>query len=183
VMEPEQAVATGLKVAPLRYVSMATRLQAPVAESRRLATSYGRLPEVLKELSRINANDRGHQVDLDLTVKFAFMVIRFSLDLDVLNTWVTPDRLEFRRTAGDLAQLRGASEWHAVAGSKDALMLISVAHEVGEEAPFIVRMAHKIVDRIPCIDSLTSMAVQMVVMERMKPWIEKSAVVEKPPHS
>lgn len=182
VMEPEQAVAPGLKVAPLRYVSMATRLQAPVAESRRLATSYERLPEVLKELSRISANDRGRQVDLDLTARFAFMVIRFTLDLDVLNTWVTPDRLEFRRTAGDLAQLRGASEWHAVAGSRDALMLISVAHEVGEEAPFIVRMAHKIADRIPFIDPLTSMAVQMVVMERMKPWIEKNAVAEKPLH-
>lgn len=180
VMEPEQAVASGLKVAPLRYVSMATRLQAPVTESRRLATSYERLPDVLKELSRIKATDRGRQVDLDLTVKFAFMVIRFALDLDVLNTWVTPERLEFRRTAGELAQLRGASEWHPVAGSKDTLMLISVAHEVGDEAPFVLRMAHKIADRIPYIDPLTSLAVQMVVMERMKPWIEKNAAAGKP---
>lgn len=179
VMEPEQVVASGLKVAPLRYVSMATRLQAPVAESRHLATSYERLPEALKELSRINANDRGRQVDLDLTIKFGFMVIRFSMDMDVLNTWVTPDRLEFSRTAGDIAQLRGASEWHPINGSKDSLMLISVAHEVGEEAPFILRMAHKIADRIPYIDPLTSLAVQMVIMERMKPWIEKNAVAEK----
>lgn len=182
VMEPEQSVAPGLKVAPLRYVSMATRIQAPVTSSRRLATSYGRLPEVLKEVKRISANDRGRLVDLDLTVKFAFMVIRFTMDLDVLNTWVTPDRLEFRRTAGDIAQLRGASEWHPVTGSTDTLMLISVAHEVGEEAPFILRMAHKIADRIPYIDPLASLAVQMVVMERMKPWIEKNATEEKPVH-
>lgn len=182
VMEPEQVVASGLKVAPLRYVSMATRLQAPVAESRRLATSYERLPEVLKELSRINANDRGKQVDLDLTIKFGFMVIRFSMDMNVLNTWVTPERLEFRRTAGDIAQLRGASEWHPVAGSSDSLMLISVAHEVGDEAPFILRMAHKIADRIPYIDPLTSLAVQMVIMERMKPWIEKNAQETAPAH-
>lgn len=178
-MEAEQTVTPGLKVAPLRYVSMATRLQAPLAVSRRLATSYERLPDVLKELRDISANDRGRQVDLDLTVKFAFMVIRFSMDMDVLNTWVTPDRLEFRRTAGDIAQLRGASEWHAITGSSDTLMLISAAHEVGEEAPFILRMAHKAVDRIPYIDQLGSLIVQMVVMERMKPWIEKNAAAEK----
>jgi hypothetical protein len=180
ILEPEQAVVQPApRVAPLRYVAVATRIQAPPPVSRSLATRYERLPEALKELKLHNVDDRGRQVDLDMTLKFAVLLIRFSIDMDVLNTWITPDRLEFRRTKGELAQLWGSSEWHPVSGSDDTLMVISAAHEVGDDAPMILRMAHKIVERVPYADQIVSLAVQMVVMERLKPWIEKNAAAEK----
>lgn len=180
VLEPEQAApATAPKVAPLRYVALATRIQTPPAVTRSWATRYERLPDALKEFKLHNVDDRGRQIDLDMTIKFAVLLLRFSIDMDVLNTWVTPDRLEFRRTRGELAQLWGSSEWHPVADSGDTLMMISAAHEVGEEAPFILRMAHKISERVPYADQIVSLAVQMVVMERLKPWIEKNAAAEK----
>jgi hypothetical protein len=175
IMEPELFPVAVMKVPPLRYVSLATQVNATPALSRAWATSYGRLPSALRELKSITVNDRGQNLDLKLGIKFAFLVVRFSLGLDMLNTWATPDRLEFRRTAGNLAQLQGASEWRALNGGKDTLMVISAAHELGDDAPFVLRMAHKVVETIPYIDALASLAVQMVVMERLKPWIEKNA--------
>ena len=56
-----------------------------------------------------------------------------------------------------------------------ALMLVSAGHEVGEDAPLLLRMAHKLSDRVPWIDQMGSLVAQLVVMERMKPWIEKNA--------
>lgn len=179
VLEPEMAVGSPQKVAPLRYSALATRLHATPAVSRKLATQYASLPDVIKELKSVSVNDRGRQVDLGLDVRFAFMLLRFSLDLDVLNNWVTPDRLEFRRTAGNLAQMRGASEWYAVEGTEDTLMLTAAAHELGEDAPLLLRLAHRIVERVPYGDTLGGMAAHMVVMERMRPWIEKKAGSEK----
>lgn len=136
---------------------------------------------MIKELKSVSVNDRGRQVDLGLDVRFAFMLLRFSLDLDVLNNWITPDRLEFRRTNGNLAQLRGSSEWHALEGSEDTLMLTAAAHELGPDAPLLLRLAHRIVERVPYGDTLGGMAAHMVVMERMRPWIEKNAASEKKP--
>ncbi|HEX6592788.1 MAG TPA: hypothetical protein VF050_12395 [Moraxellaceae bacterium] len=179
VMEPEQAVSSGLKVPPLRYAALATRIQTPPAASRRLSTIYERLPELHKEVRKVGVQDHGRQLDLKLDIRFAFMIIRFSLDLDLDLNWLRPDKVEFRRTAGELAQLRGMSEWLPIEGSNDTLMLISAAHEVGEGAPLVLRMAHSIVERIPYIDPLSSMTVQLVVMERLKPWIEKQAAAER----
>lgn len=179
VMEPEFSVASGMKVPPLRYASLATRVQLPPATSRKLSTIYERLPEVQKEIRKVRVQDHGRQVDLKLDIRFAFMIIRFSLDMDLDLNWLRPDKLEFRRTAGELAQLRGTSEWLPIEGSNDSLMLISAAHEVGDEAPLVLRMAHSIVERIPYIDPLSSMTVQMVVMERLKPWMEKQAATER----
>lgn len=167
LLEPES-----LPGVPLRYATLATRIAVPPEQSRRLATQYARLPEFIKELRRVDVADRGGDADLGLGLKFGFMLLRFSLDLDMHNTWVTPERLEFHRTAGDLAMLSGASEWHAAAGGDDTLMLVSAAHELGDGAPLILRLAHRIVARIPYIDALATMMAEIVVMERMRPWIE-----------
>lgn len=175
IVEPDLVPAPGAAPLPLRYVTLATRVAAPPAAAQATATRYHRLPEAIRELRRVEVQDRGRDVDLDLGIHFGVLIIRFSMDLKVRNTWTAPQRLEFVRTAGDLAQLRGASEWHALPGEPGTLMLVSAAHEVGEEAPLLLRMAHKLVDRLPWIDQLGSLAAQVVVMERMKPWIEHNA--------
>lgn len=175
VVEPDPARARPGQPEALRYVSLATRLDAPLAAARRLATTYDRLPEPIRELDELTVEDRGQQVDLDMSLRFAVLIIRFTLDLQVRNTWTAPQRIEFVRQAGDLAQLRGASEWHELPASPDTLMVISAAHEVGDGAPLLLRMAHKLAEQVPHIDQAGSLLAQIVVMERMKPWIEKNA--------
>lgn len=175
VLEPDLVPAPGAAPLPLRYVTLATRVAAPPAAAQDWATRYHRLPDAIKELRDIGVRDRGREVDLDLDIHFAVLIIRFSMDLQVRNTWTSPHRLEFVRTAGDLAQLRGAAEWQALSQEPGTLMLVSAAHEVGDEAPLLLRMAHKLVDRLPWIDQMGSLAAQLVVMERMKPWIEQNA--------
>ncbi|HET8729869.1 MAG TPA: SRPBCC family protein, partial [Moraxellaceae bacterium] len=142
-------------------------------------TRYHQLPEAIKELHDVGVQDRGRDVDLDLDIRFAILIVRFSMGLQVHNTWVAPNRLEFERTAGDLAQLRGASEWHPLPDDPGTLMLVSAAHEVGNDAPLLLRLAHKLVDRVPYIDQMGSMVAQLVVMERLRPWIEKNAAVSR----
>lgn len=175
VLEPDLVPAPGATPLPLRYVTVATRVGAPPAAAQDWSTRYHRLPEAIKELRDIGVRDRGHEVDLDLDIHFAVLLIRFSLGLDVRNTWVAPNRLEFARTAGELAQLRGAAEWHAPGDAPGTLMLVSAGHEVGSEAPLLLRMAHKLSDRVPWIDQMGSLVAQLVIMERMAPWIEKNA--------
>lgn len=175
LMEPEPAVAPAGKPKALRYVSVASRVAAAPATARTLATTYERLPEVLKEVDDIAVKNRGQQVDLDLNVRFALLIIRFSFDLDITNTWMGPNRLEFLRTGGEIAQLHGASEWHGLPGRNDSLMLLSVAHEIGDEAPLVLRLVSRMSTHLPYIDQAGSLIVQLVVMERMKPWIEKNA--------
>lgn len=172
-LEPEMVLAPTLKTTPLRYSSVATRLRASPAAARKQATQYAQLPEAIKEIKSVEVQDRGQQVDLGLDISAGLLMLRFSLDLDVRNTWVSPERLEFRRTRGNLAQLRGASEWHAV--GDDTLMLTSAAHELGPDAPLLLRLAHRIVDSVPYGDTLGGMAAQMIIMERMRPWIEAHA--------
>lgn len=177
LLEPEIVLAPSLKATPLRYSSVAMRIQSTPEAARRQATAYARLPEVIKELKAVKVDDRGQQVDLGLDVSAGIMLLRVSLDLDVRNTWVAPERLEFRRTHGNLAQLRGASEWHALdervpGDTAQTLMITSAAHELGEDAPLLLRLAHRIVDEVPFADTLGGMAAQLVVMQRMKPWIE-----------
>lgn len=181
ILEPDLVAPPGAAPPPLRYVTVATRLDVPPAAAQDWSTRYHRLPEVIKELEDIGVRDRGHEVDLDLGIHFGVLLIRFSMDLQVRNTWVSPHRLEFRRTAGDLAQLRGAAEWHALPGEPGALMLVSVAHEVGDDAPLLLRMAHKLSDRVPWIDPAGALLAQLVVMERMKPWLQKNAVAPSRP--
>lgn len=176
ILEPELPVPVTQKQKPLRYSALATRISAPPAVTRRLTTNYPHLPDVMKEIRRVGVKDRGREVDLDLGIKFAFMVIRFSLDMDVQNTWVSPERLEFQRTSGELARLSGAAEWRPLSASPHTLMLTVAAHEIGDEAPLVLRLAHRIVEQIPFAEALASMAVQIVMMERMRPWVEKQAV-------
>jgi hypothetical protein len=175
LLEPEPAAAAAGKPKALRYVSLASRVAAPPAAARRLATTYERLPEVLKEVDDVEVRERAQQVDLDLTVRFALLIIRFSFDLNLTNTWMGPNRLEFLRTGGELAQFHGASEWHGLPGRSDTLMLMSAAHEIGEEAPLVMRLVSRMSTHLPYIDQAGSLIVQLVVMERMKPWIEKNA--------
>lgn len=172
ILEPELPVPVTQKQKPLRYASLATRISATPEASRRITTSYGKLPDVMKEIRTVEVQDRGKEIDLALGIRFAFMVIRFSLDMDVRNTWVSPERLEFQRTAGQLARLSGGAEWHPVPGKPQTLMLTAAAHEIGDEAPLVLRLAHRIVEQIPFAEALASMAVQIVMMERMKPWVE-----------
>lgn len=179
VIEPDPAPAAAGQPAALRYVALGTRVAAPPAATRQLATTYARLPEAIREIKDIRVADRGQQVDLGLDIGVAILIIRFSLDLDVRNTWISPQRLEFQRQAGELAQLRGASEWYPLPEGGDTLMLISAAHEVGEEAPLVLRMAHKLVTQLPHIDQAGSLLAQLVIMERMKPWIEKNAAAQR----
>lgn len=181
VLEPDLVQEPDAKPLPLRYVTVATRIAAPPAATLSWATRYHRLPEAIKELREVGVRDRGREIDLDLGIHFGVLLIRFSMDLQMRNTWVTPYRLEFARTAGDMAQLRGASEWHALPDSAGTLMLVSAGHEVGEEAPFLLRMAHKLVDRLPYVDQLGSLAAQLVVMERLKPWIERQVAAGRKP--
>lgn len=180
ILEPDLLPTPGATPLPLRYVTLATRVGVTPAAAQDWATRYHRLPEAIKELKDVGVRDRGREVDLDLGIHFGVLLIRFSMDLQVRNTWVTPQRLEFVRTAGDLAQVRGATEWHALPGEPGTLMLVSAAHEVGDDAPFLLRMAHKLSDRVPYIDQLGSLVAQLVIMERMKPWIEKNAAVPRP---
>lgn len=179
VLEPDLVPVAGTTPLPLRYVTLATRVAAPPAAAQAWATRYHQLPDAIKELRDIGVQDRGREVDLDLDIHFAVLLIRFSMDLQVRNTWTAPNRLEFARTAGDLAQLRGASEWHALGDEPGTLMLVSAAHEVGDEAPLLLRMAHKLADRVPYVDQLGSLVAQLVVMERLKPWIEKNAAAPR----
>lgn len=176
ILEPDLVPQAGAAPLPLRYLTLATRIAVPPAAAQDWSTRYHRLPEVIKELKDIGVRDRGREVDLDLGIHFGVLLIRFSMDLQVRNTWVAPNRLEFRRSAGDLAQLRGAAEWHALPGEPGTLMLVSMAQEVGEDAPLLLRMAHKLSDRVPWIDPAGALLAQLVTMERMKPWIEKNAV-------
>ncbi len=178
-LEPEIVPAPTLKAMPLRYSSVATRVHAPSSEARRLSTQYARLPEIIKEIKSVKVDDRGQQADLGLDVSAGMLMLRFSLDLDVRTSWASPERLEFQRTRGNLAQLRGASEWHAL--DSDTLMLTSAAHELGDEAPLLLRLAHRIVDKVPYGDTLGGMAAQMVIMERMRPWIETHAQASETP--
>lgn len=175
ILEPEIPVPVTQKKKPLRYSALASRIGAPPAFTRRMTTSYSRLPDFMKEVKQVDVNDRGREVDLDLDIRFAFMVIRFSLDMNMHNTWVSPERLEFQRTSGGLAQLSGAAEWRPLSDSPHTLMLTAAAHEIGDEAPLVLRLAHRIVEQIPFAESLASMAVQIVMMERMKPWVENQA--------
>lgn len=176
VIEPETLPAPGVQPAPLRYVSVINRLHMSAAQARDFSTRYQRLPAVLKEMQLHALHERGRDVDLDLTLRIAVLLIRFSIDLNLQTFWLSPMRLEFKRQAGELAQVWGAAEWQDVAGSQDSLMLVSAAHEVGPEAPLLVRMAHSLVDRLPYIDQLGSLIVQMVAMERMRPWLEQQAL-------
>ncbi len=178
-LEPEMVLSPTLKTTPLRYSSVATRLRASPAAARKHATQYARLPEVIKEIKSVDVQDRGQQADLGLEVSAGLMMLRFSLDLDVRTSWASADRLEFRRTAGNLAQLRGSSEWHGV--GSDTLMLTSAAHELGEDAPLLLRLAHRIVDSVPYGDTLGGMAAQMIIMERMRPWLEAEAHADEAP--
>lgn len=175
VMEAEPAAAPAGTPGALRYVSLATRVAAPLESTKTLATTYERLPEVMKEVDDLAVKVRGPQVDLDLSVKFALLIIRFTIDLELQNTWAAPQRLEFVRSGGELAQLRGASEWHALPGSRDTLMLVSAAHEIGDDAPLVLRLVQRIAGQLPYIDQAGSLIVQLIAMERMKPWIEKNA--------
>lgn len=175
ILEPEHALSEITRQKPLRYSVLATRVMAPPARARGMMTDYPDLPDVMKELKGIDINDRGREVDLDLDIRFAFMVIRFSLDMGLRNTWVSPERLEFRRTSGGLARLSGAAEWHLLPDSPHTLVLTTIAHEVGDEAPLVLRLAHRIVERIPFAEALASMGVQIVVMERMRPWVGAQA--------
>lgn len=175
MLEPERSVAVTQRQKPLRYAALATRIAAPPDAVRGLMTSYGRLPDVMKEVRQVRVDDRGEEIDLALGIRFAFLVIRFSLDLDMRNQWVSPERLEFRRTAGQLARLSGGAEWRPVPGSAQTLVLTAAAHEIGDEAPLVLRLAHRIVDQIPFAEALASMAVQIVTMERMRPWVERQA--------
>lgn len=172
LLEPEQ---TGIHKArlPLRYSTVIKNVTAPAAQSRHLTTQYARLVEPHKELKNISVKSRENGADLGLDIRVALSIIRFSIAVDLATTWEGPTRLAFHRTAGELARVRGAAEWHTLADDKQTLMLVSVAHELGEEAPLILRMAHKITSQVPYADTLGMMIVQMVAMERMKPWIEK----------
>lgn len=175
ILEPEHVLSEMKMQKPLRYSVLATRVSAPPAQARGMMTDYPALPGVMKELKGIEVNDRGREIDLDLDIRFAFMVIRFSLDMGLRNTWASPERLEFRRTSGGLARLSGAAEWHPLPDNPHSLVLTTIAHEVGDEAPLVLRLAHRIVERIPFAEALAGMGVQIVVMERMKPWVEKQA--------
>lgn len=179
VLEPEPAAAPAGKPKALRYVALATRVAAPPALTSSLATSYGRLPEFLKEIDEVEVKERGQQADLAFTLRFALLIIRFSVDLKLTNTWMRPDRLEFLRTAGELAQLRGAGEWQGLPGGRDTLMLTSVAYEIGPDAPLVLRMISRMATHLPYIDQAGSLVAQLVVMERMKPWIERNAAALK----
>lgn len=174
IIEPELApVAEGK--APLRYATVAYRVNAAPSESRALATHYQRLMEPHKELKKVTVKPRETGADLLLDIRIAILVIRFGLELDVATTWDSADRLSFRRTAGQLARLWGASEWHPVEEGRQTLMMVSAGHELGDEAPFILRMAHRITERIPYADTLGMMVVQMVAMERMQSWVAQQA--------
>lgn len=179
IIEPDLAPAKAGQPPALRYVAVGTRIVAPPAATRQLATSYARLPEAIREIKDIRVQDRGQQVDLGLDINVAILIIRFSLDLDVRNTWISPQRLEFQRQAGELAQLRGASEWHPLPDSGDTLMLLSAAHEVGDDAPLVLRMAHKLVTQLPHIDQAGSLVAQLIIMERMKLWVEKNTAAPR----
>ncbi|MDP2229160.1 MAG: hypothetical protein Q8J78_16980, partial [Moraxellaceae bacterium] len=175
VLEPEQAVAVTQKKKPLRYSAVAMRMNASPEATRRLSTLYERIPDVQKEIRRIDVKDRGREVDLGLSVHFGVLVIRFGFDMDMHLQWPTPERLEYRRRSGGLARLDGAAEWHPTRAGDDTVMLSVAAHEIGDEAPLMLRLAHKIVEQIPFAEAVASMAVQMVMLERLKPWVERQA--------
>lgn len=179
LLEPEPPTTVNQKSRPLRYAAVGMRMDAPPALASRLSTIYERVPEVQKELRKIRVQDRGKEVDLGLDLRFGVLVIRFSMDMDLQVVWESPERLVFRRTRGGLAQLDGAAEWRPTQSGDDTLMFTAAAHEIGSEAPLVLRLAHKIVEQIPFAESLGSMAVQMVALERLKPWLEREAAASR----
>lgn len=174
LLEPEQ-VALNKTQSPLRYSTVIKNIQAPAAQSRKFSTQYARLVEPHKELKKMTVKPRDNGADLGLDVRVALMLIRFSIAVDLATVWESPERLGFHRTAGELARLRAAAEWHPVADDKQTMMLVSIAHELGDEAPLVLRMAHRMTQHVPYADTLGMLIVQMVALERMKPWLEKQA--------
>ena len=73
--------------------------------------------------------------------------------------------------------------YHDYTAAKAALLAFTrtAAHELGENAPLLLRLAHRIVDSVPYGDTLGGMAAQMIVMERMRPWIEAHANASEAP--
>lgn len=174
VLEPETVTTAGVKK-PLRYATAAYSIKALPAYTRSLSTTYSRLVEPQKELKKISVKAREGGADLGLDVRIAILLIRFSVGVDLATNWEGPDRLEFHRTAGDIARIRAAAEWIPTSDEQRTLMLVSVGHELGEDAPFILRMAHRITEQVPYADTMGMLIVQMVAMERMRWWVEKQA--------
>lgn len=172
ILEPEQVVLSGKK-SPLRYATVAYPIAASVPLSRTLSTRYSRLVESQKELKNITVKERERGADLGLEITVSILLLRISVDLDLATNWEDTDRLEFHRTAGQIARLRAAAEWHPLQDEQNTLMFVTIGHELGNDAPFFLRMAHRITEQVPYADTLGMALVQMVAMERMKKWVEK----------
>jgi hypothetical protein len=157
----------------LRYVSVAGHIQAPVEQTRTLLTTYDRLREPIPELRRIKATPSGQRVALDLKLRIGLSVIGFPLEVSLLNQWASGSRLEFHRTAGEVEKIYGACEWQAQDGG--TLMLASTANVLGDDAPWLLRMFHKMVGQVPYAGDISMMVVQQIAIMRMSGWVEKQA--------
>lgn len=157
----------------LRYVSVASRVAVPAERARQLSTTYPRLPEVFREIRRLDSAPRPDGADLDLRLRVGVSVLTIPFDLRTRTTWASPNRLEFQSTAGDLERFQGAAEWWP--RGNDSLMFVSAGFLLGDDAPFFARMAHRIVKDVPYADELAALAAQLVAMVRMAPWLERKA--------
>jgi hypothetical protein len=171
ILEPEQVTLSEGK-RPLRYATVTYPIAAPVGIAKTLSTQYKRLVEPQTDLKKITVKERERGADLGLEIKIAILLLRIGVDVDLATNWESPDRLEFHRTAGDIERIRAAAEWHPL-NDQQTLMYVAVGHELGENAPFLLRMANRITGQVPYADTLGMVVVQMVAMERMKPWLEK----------
>jgi hypothetical protein len=173
VLYPEPSLRDPGQSGYLRYVTVIGHVGATPEQSRTLLTTYERLPEAVPELKHITVTPEGAKTSLDLKLRIGLSIIGFPLKVGLVNQWASVSRLEFKRSSGEMEKISGACEWRP--DSDGTLMLASTANVLGDDAPWLLRMFHNIVDQVPYAGDLTMMVVQQITMLRMRKWVEKQA--------
>lgn len=182
IVHPEQSVWLDGKAQPWRYVTAMNIVRTDVETARDRTITFDRYREVFPQVRKVKLLNapKGMAVDWRLGVDLGLLSI--PLRLGISHEWEAYNRLGLRAWSGDVAHLRGEWRWYSPPGTRQkesTLLSMTSAHRLDDRAPWLLRVG----SRLPYADMMGTMVVELVAVQHLPAWIEKSVSLSLAPNA
>ncbi len=175
-VHPEQKFKSHLGLVDLTFVSGGGIVRCSLDDAKKFTTQFNRYREFNESVKNATITNKKDGFFIDFEMKLGGNILSVSIDYTLDFTWLSENKLVYRVVKGDVTHIYGIWEWIPLENDRTLLMHTG-AYRTGEDDSILLRLG----DKLPNGQIIVGANVNLVVIEKQIPWIEKQITASKDP--
>ncbi|MBV1873836.1 MAG: hypothetical protein KUG80_03590 [Gammaproteobacteria bacterium] len=151
-----------------QYISAGKKIHHSAQSIIPLSSNFNNYPLFFHQYDHVKMKPHKDGMETDWHIKVGLGIFSISLDYTLDYHWQSPSSLSFQLTTGDIEEIKGRWEWLSTVND-ETLLFYTTTLSVGNDAPFILRLASD----IPNYQTYSGIFMSTSMVEKQSTWLSK----------